>query len=640
MKAFSTNRLVEAEAICRLMIEASAQDFDALHTLGVVKLRQGDFVQALDWVQRAVAVRPGDAQAQQNLGALLARQGRLEEAASCFSRAIALDPRNADAIANLGLIFQNRGQLDAAAVNYRKAIELNPHHAEAHSRLGGVLKEQKHLPEAIAATRRALALRPNYPEAIAGLYHQLQHGCQWPELPALGATLDRSTQGALARQQKSGEPPFLSVSRSADPARNLLVARGIASDLARRIATLNLRFSAERRRGPRAKLTIGYLSGDYRNHPIGHLVRGLFAGHDRAQVRVFAYSYGADDASDYRRRAVEDSDRFVELRGIGAAEAARRIYEDAVDILVDLTGHTGGNRMDILALKPAPLQINYLGFPGTSGAPFIDYIVADKTVLPPEHLAFYSEQPIWLPHSYQLNDGAQPISARAFKRAEFRLPERGFVFSCFCNTYKIEPASFDIWMRLLKAVPGSVLWLLKSNDLAEQNLRREAERRGIGAERLIFDGKLDKPEHLARLGLADLGLDTFTYNGHTTTSDALWAGLPVVAMKGQHFASRVSAGLLQAIGLPELIAEDTPGYEALALALAQDPQRLTALRQRLARHRQSWPLFDTARALRALESGYRQAWEIFAAGEAPRAIEIADALPSGDAALGDRPGLR
>ena len=637
MAHFHAGRLGDASAICERRIAELTDDFGAHHLLGVIRLRQGNFARACELIQRAVNLRPGDAQAQQNLGSLLALQGRLDEAATCYSRAIALEPRQADAHANLGLLLQNRNQLEAAIACFRRAIEINPDHAEAHNRLGMALRDQKQIAAAIAETRRALEIRPTYTEALSNLLLLQRHACDWADLAPLEARLDQLTRAAIAQGRKTGEQVFHSVVRSPDPARNLVLAKASAAELLRHLSSLRLRFPHDRRRGPRPKLTLGYLSGDFRAHPVAHLVRGLFRAHDRNRFRVFTYSYGPDDGSSYRADIAAGSDQFIELRNMNAADCARRIYQDNVDILIDLAGFTGGNRMEIAALRPAPVQVAYLGFPGSTGAPFFDYVVVDRTVMPAGEERYYSEQPIIMPHSYQVNDASQPISAMPFSRSQFGLPAKGFVFCCFNNTYKIEPVMFDLWMRLLRQVPGSVLWLLKSNDVAEANLKREAQNRDIAAERLVFTGKLPKDEHLARIALADLAIDTRIYNGHTTTSDALWAGLPVVALRGTHFASRVAASLLEAVGLPELITSSLAEYEALAIRLAGDREALSALRAKLQRQRQIWPLFDTARFVRNLEAAFTEAWVVYEAGDAPRSIEPRDPAP---AAPELSPGLR
>jgi protein O-GlcNAc transferase len=619
--------LEAAGAILEPLLAAQPEDFDTLHAGAVLRLRLGRFGEALELMQKAVTKNPGDAQAQQNLGAMLARQGRLEEAAAYFTRAIAIDPRNVSAQTNLGLIYQSRGQIEAAAGCYRKAIAADPNAAEGHSRLAAALKDAGDLPGAIASARRALELRPNYTEALGNLIHYLQHVCEWRELPALEAKLDGLTAPALARGVKCGESPLLSVVRSADPVRNLRVARAASKDLLASMASLNMHFPHDRRRGPRKKLTIGYLSGDFRNHPVAHLVRGLFQRHDRNRFRVIGYSYGPDDGSAYRSHIASSCDLFVDLRSTGTAPGARRIYEDGVDILIELTGYVAGHRLDIPALRPAPLQVSWLGFPGSTGASFFDYAIADPIVLPQGEAQTFAERPIWMPHSYQINDSGQPISAKTFRRAEFRLPENAFVFCCFNNTYKIEPLMFDLWMRLLKAVPGSVLWSLRSNPQAEENLRREAVARGVAADRLLFDGKLPKDQHLARLALADLALDTRIYNGHTTSSDALWAGVPLVGYSGSHFASRVSASLLTNLGLPELIATSLERYEALVLELVRDPARLRSIRRILAERRMRWPLFDTGRFVRNLEAALVGIWNIYESNKPPRPIVVADRDP-------------
>jgi predicted O-linked N-acetylglucosamine transferase (SPINDLY family) len=619
--------LEAAGAILDPLLAAQAEDFDTLHAGAVLRLKLGRFAEALELMQKAVTKNPGDAQAQQNLGGMLARQGRLEEAADYFKRAIAIDPRNVSALTNLGLIYQSRGQIEAALGCYRKAIAADPGVAEGHSRLATALKDVGDLPGAIASARRALEQRPNYPEALGNLIHYLQHVCDWRDLPALEDKLDRVTAPALQRGLKTGETPLLSIARSADAMRNLRVAQAASKDLLASMSSLNMHFPHDRRRGPRKKLTVGYLSGDFRNHPVAHLVRGLFQRHDRDCFQVIGYSYGPDDGSAYRQHIASSCDLFVDLRSIGTAAGARRIYEDGVDILVEITGYVAGHRLDIPALRPAPLQVSWLGFPGSTGAAFFDYAIVDPIVLPPSEVATFSERPIWMPHAYQINDSEQPISARTFRRADFHLPENAFVFCCFNNTYKIEPQMFDLWMRLLKAVPGSVLWLLRSNPQAEENLRREAAARGVAAERLLFDGKLPKDQHLARLALADLALDTLIYNGHTTSSDALWAGVPLVGYSGMHFASRVSASLLTNLGLTELIATSLERYEALVLELARDPARLRGIRRLLAERRMCWPLFDTARFVRNLEAAMIGIWNLHQSNKPPAAIVVADKDP-------------
>ncbi|TAN54930.1 MAG: hypothetical protein EPN20_20950, partial [Magnetospirillum sp.] len=344
--------------------------------------------------------------------------------------------------------------------------------------------------------------------------------------------------------------------------------------------------------------------------------------HDRDRFRITAYSCGEDDGSAMRRRLEGAFDRFVDLCPVDDAEAVRRIHGDEVDILVDLTGYTTGTRTAILAARPAPVQVNYLGFPGTMGADFIDYIIVDSIVAPPDQQPNFAERLVRLPHSYQANDTRRPIAAQRPSRSECGLPERGFVFCCFNNTFKITPILFDVWMRLLAMVPGSVLWLFQANDKVGDRLKAEAARRGVDPARLIFAARRDLPDHLARHDCADLFLDTLPYNAHTTASDALWAGLPVLTCRGGTFAGRVAASLLSAVGLPELITESREEYESLALALARDPARLAALRQKLRQNRHAAPLFDSAGFTRDLEAAYSRMWDTWCAGRCPEAFAV------------------
>jgi len=436
------------------------------------------------------------------------------------------------------------------------------------------------------------------------------------------AKLDGLTRKALDTGIKPLESPFLSVTRNADLSINFAVAKSWSRDIARAMSNSKSHFSFDGRRTDKTKIVIGYLSDEFRNHATAHLMLSLFGLHNRDEFDIFCYSFGKDDGSSYRRRIQHDCNKFVDISSLGYDAAARCIHGDQVDILVDLKGYMKGNRLAICALLPAPIQIRYLVFPGTTGADFIDYIITDKIVTPEEHAPYYSEKFVYMPHCYQVNDHTQPISNKEWKKEDFGIPKSCFVFCSFNQPYKIDPLMFDIWMGILQKVPDSVLWLLSGNKIAETNLRREAEARGIKSERLIFAEKLPKDEHLARLRFADLTLDTRIVNGHTTTSDALWAGVPVITLQGSHFASRVSSSVLSAIGLTQLITHSLEEYEVLAVQLAHNPADLQELRQRLENNRLTAPLFDTPRFVRNLENAYKEMWKIFLAGEAPRKIEV------------------
>lgn len=344
---------------------------------------------------------------------------------------------------------------------------------------------------------------------------------------------------------------------------------------------------------------------------------GLFEQHDRSRFEIFGISFGDDDRSQIRKRLVAGFDHFHDVRSKSDEEVAKLLCDLQIDIAIDRNGHTRHARSGIFARRPAPIQVSYLGFPATTGANFIDYIIADPVVLPPEHQKFFSEKVAYLPDCYQVNDSKRKIAERTPLRRDMSLPEDGFVFCCFNNNWKIIPAVFDVWMRLLHQVEGSVLWLLKDNEGAEHNLSREARQRGIDPSRLVFAGRLAPAEHLARHRLADLFLDTLPYNAHTTASDALWTGLPVVTCLGEAFAGRVAASLLHAAGFPELITSSLQDYEALALRLAREPDYLTDIKARLMAHRGTCSLFDTSRFARHLEAAYTTMWETWQRGEAP-----------------------
>ena len=369
------------------------------------------------------------------------------------------------------------------------------------------------------------------------------------------------------------------------------------------------------------KLRIAYLSADFRSHPVASLMAELFEQHDRSRFEIIGVSFGVDDGSEMRKRLVAAFDEFHDVRRKSDKEVAKFLNDTHVDIAVIWTA-IRGSRPGIFAHRPAPIQVSYLGFPATMGADFIDYIIADAMVLPVEQQPYYTEKVVYLPDCYQVNDTKRKIAERTPTRQEMGLPEHAFVFCCFNNNWKITPAIFDVWMRLLHQVEGSVLWLLGDNEGAERNLRNEAQRRGIDPSRLVFAGRLPPAEHLARHRLADLFLDTLPYNAHTTASDALWVGLPVLTCKGEAFAGRVAASLLHAVGIPELITSNLEDYQTLALKLARDPALLAEIKAKLVRNRDTCPLFNTERFARHIEAAYTTMWETWQRGEVPKSFSV------------------
>ncbi|HEY0833504.1 MAG TPA: glycosyltransferase, partial [Azospirillum sp.] len=442
---------------------------------------------------------------------------------------------------------------------------------------------------------------------------QRRHLCRWDGLDALSARLARAVDEGATRQAH----PWIFLGEGAGPAAELACARRYTAWRTRGVVPL----PPVPVGGARERLRIGYLSADFHEHATAALIAELIERHDRARVEVVGYSYGPDDGGALRARLARGFDRFVDLGAEPHEAAARRIRADGVDILVDLKGHTQNARPEIAAFRPAPVQAHWLGYPGSMGADFIDYVIADAVTAPDALQPHFAERIVRLPGCYQPNDRTRAV-AETPSRAACGLPESGFVFCCFNSPYKIGPAVFAVWMRLLATVPGGVLWLLESHPEAAGNLRREAVRHGVDPARLVFAPRLPPAHYLARCRLADLFLDTLPVGAHTTASDALWAGLPVLTVLGDAFAGRVGASLLHAVGLPELAVESLAAYEAAALRLARDPAALAALRERLAAGRDSAPLWDTDRLARALERAYAAMWAIHAAGEPPRAIDV------------------
>jgi len=617
-------RLSEAMSCFQKALQLKPDLAQAYSNTGNVFRYQGKLSEAVSCFQKAVQLRPDYAGAYYNMGSTFQDQGKSDEAIACYQKALEIKPDYAEAYNNMGTVLQDKGELDEAISCFEKALRLEPDHAEAYNNMGSTFQQQGRSDEAIAWYQKALDTKPDYAGAINNLAHQLRQTCSWQELGDVTAKLDGLTRKALDEATKAPQDPFVSLTTQADLSRNFAIAKSWSSDIARSMSNLKIDCSFGNRRLRRTRIAIGYLSNDFRNHATAHLMLSLFRLHNREEFEIFCYSYGKDDGSDYRKRIERDCDKFIDLQNIGHADAARYIYEDQVDILVDLKGYTTGYRLAICALRPAPVQVSYLGFPGTTGADFFDYIITDRIVTPEDHAPYYSENFVYLPHCYQVNDHTQAISNRDWARKDFGLPEESFVFSSFNRPYKVDPVMFDTWMKILRQVSQGVLWLLRENETAEDNLRHEAEARGVKPERLIFSETLPKDEHLARLRLADLALDTRIVNGHTTTSDALWAGVPIITLQGSHFASRVSASILTAIGLPELITHTLAEYEALAVHLACNPHKLQAIQERLAKNRSTEPLFDTPRFGKNLEKAYKEMWKIYLAGEKPKHIEVVE----------------
>ena len=616
--------LNEAVACYRQALKRDPAHAKAHNNLGNALKDQGNLDEAVACCLRALELKPDLAEAHNNLGAAVREQGRPDDAIACYRRALELKPDLAEAHINLGDAFREQGKLDAAVACFRRALELKPDFAVVHNSLGDAFTEQGKLDAAVACYRRALELKPSYVSALGSLVHGLQHVCCWDDLRVLSErvieAIDQDSDAGLA----SPVAPFgflaLPLMTTAEQQRKS--ARQWVNQRLKVKGEFGYDRAHNRTTAPKTKMIIGYLSADFHSHAVAYLIAELIEKHDRSRFAIHGYSYGRDDGSAMRGRLVRAFDRFVDVRNLSHLQAAQRIAGDEVQILVDLTGYTRNARTRILALRPAPIQVNYLGYPGTMGASFIDYILVDDYIVPSDQQPSFTEKLVHLPGCYQVNDSQREIASCTQSRAECGLPEAGFVFCSFNNNFKITPEMFGVWMKLLKEVPGSVLWLLEGNRFAPANLCREAKRRGVAAERLVFAPHRPLAEHLARHRLADLFLDTFPYNAHTTASDALWAGCPVLTMAGETFASRVAASLLTALDLPELITRSLADYQDAALRLAQNAGLLVALRERLEASRKESQLFNADWFARNLEKAYSTMWEIYASGEAPRAFTV------------------
>ncbi|HEY2009497.1 MAG TPA: tetratricopeptide repeat protein [Rhizomicrobium sp.] len=671
----------DAQALIQRALSLRPGDPQGLASLGKVQMALGDFTGALKSYDRALASHPGNpdllyargnalreagdlaaaeqsylaatrahpgfADAFSNRGAVLGRLGRVEEALACFDRATRIAPGLANAWNNRASLLCEQGRLGEAVESASRAIALKPGFAEAFANRGGAHWQQKKIPAALVDFNQALAINPNLLGALSNRARLL-----WSETrdyePArrdlehlLRLDPDFSlTEGdlfyvrasiadwkhfdddalSLIRGVRAGRPvvqPFIFQAFSTSPADLLSCA---ATHAAREYPPQPPLAPAVIRE--RAKIRLGYVCGEFRGHATSYLSVGLFEQHDRDTFEVIGFDNGAGDDSPTRKRLESGLDRIVPITDMGDRQAAERIRAEEVDILINLNGYYGAHRMGVFAHRPAPIQVNWLGFPGTLGAPYIDYIIADPIVLPDDERQFFTEQVVWLPESYQVNDDRRRIAPRTRSRAEAGLPGDVFVFCNFNQPYKLSPAQLQAWLAILARVPHSVLWLWADNPTFELNVKLFAVRHGIAMERIVIAGPMPVEDHLARLKLADLFLDSLPYNAHTTASDALWAGLPLLTQTGTTFAGRVATSLLVAAGLPELVTATPQEYKNRAIELAHNPQELHALRDRLAAARNDCCLFDTERFCRHIESAYRDMWKHKRAGLAPQPFAV------------------
>ena len=675
-------RLPEAKAIYQQILQQQSHHFDALHLQGVIAYQQGQYTSAITLIQQALTHNPNSAAAHSNLGLALQEVQELdqaivhynqalrlnpnfadayfnrgnalksaqqfEQALASYTQAIKLNPQHAGAYNNQGITLQELTRFQEALSSYDRALALNPHNADAHNNRGNVLKDLRRAQESVASYQQAIALNPqhhsahfnlaevyrltkNYDlaqehyqqaETIAGekdflLGYRLNsdsHLCDWRIFAQCFTTLPASIQ-----QGKKICSPFYLLPLFDDPA---LQRQAAEIWVAHHIKVLRENITPLATHPPHGKIRLGYFSADFRQHPVAYLAAELFELHDRNQFEVIGFYWGNPCTDTTRARLEAGFDQFIDLEKLSDEQAVALARRMQLDIAIDLGGHTQDCRTELFAHRIAPIQVNYLGYPGTMGADFMDYLLADSQLIDAETRAEYHEKIAYLP-SYQPNDSQRMMNTEAVSRSQYGLPESGIVFCCFNQSYKIMPEVFASWMRILQAVPKSVLWLSPAHHLAMRNLRQSATQQGVDGERIVFAIRTETTaEHLARHRLADLFLDTLPYNAHTTASDALWAGLPLITLRGKSFTSRVASSLLTAIGLPELITHTRADYEALAIRLAQNPAELSALKSKLIAHRQQYPLFNSTQYTRHLEQAYRTMYQRQQQGLPPADVAV------------------
>jgi protein O-GlcNAc transferase len=674
-------RIADALKVCKRLMRETPDSFECIYLLAMLYAEQRDLTAAIEMFRRAAGIRPDFPDAQYNLAVALSTAGRHEEAAKSYEQImkinprhldarnnyaasllaggraldalhqydqlIALNPASADAYNNRGMALQqlrrfdealsdydkaialrldfpqtyvNRGNVlvslrrpDDALASYRKAVALKPDFADAYNNIGNIYCDRGSYEEALEAYNQALAQQVNDSEARSMRLYARMHLCDWIDF--------KSECSSLISSIKREAPvyPFTILAFSSSLDEQLRCARLFSKKypLSARPLWRGETYSHDR-------IRVAYVSTDFRQHAVASILAGMFEEHDKSKFEVTAISIGPDDGSEMRQRLQRAFEHFVDARELTDDEIAARIREAEIDVLIDLNGYTAGARFGIFAHRAAPLQVGYLG--GTRGADYIDYLIVDRTIVAPAQRPYYAEKIIYLPDSQQPADNTRMVSNKAHSRAELGLPERGFVFCCFNNSYKIVPHSFDLWMRILKRVEGSVLWLREDKAAASTNLRKEAEARGVAGGRLVFAQRMPSiEEHLGRHRSADLFLDTLPFNAHVTAGDALWAGLPVLTQIGEAFPGRVGASLLRAIGLPEMITETEEEYERIAIDLASDPAKLEAIKAKLAQNRLTTPLFNTALFTRHMERAYLAIYWRWQEGLAPDDVSVARA---------------
>ena len=590
----------EAEQLFRLYLGGHPHDPIALYSLGVIQLKRADTAEALRTLEFGTQVASHFPQLWGAYASALHAVGQRDAALAAYNRALELKPDYVEALINSGTILRESHQHIEALERFNKVLTINPNYETALGNCAILLTEFKRSEQAIGMFQRLLSINPNYDYGLGLLCYERMHICDWTDFDPL---VRQITEGVRDSRRACKSLGFMAINDSAADHQTC------ARTFARHKFPPAARTLWNGERYGHARIRIAYVSPDLREHPVGHLMAGIFEHHDKNRFETIGISLGVDDQSRLRSRMQKAFDHFIDARTMSTPQIAQLMRNMEIDVAIDLAGYTSDSRTDVFAFRPAPVQVNYLGYPGTLGLEYIDYIIADRHVIPPEHQSFYDEKVVYLPDSYLPTDASIDIPEQTPSREECGLPETGVVFCSFNHDYKISPHVFAVWMRLLNQVPGSVLWLMSRNEVSQRNLCAHAQAHGVDPTRLVFAKRVPRVEdHLARYRQADMFLDTHPYNAHTTAADALMAGLPVVTYSGQSFPSRVAGSLLRTVGLPELVTDSLQSYEALALKLATQPALLRDVKARLSLNRATTALFDTPAFCRNLEAIYTAMW--------------------------------
>ncbi|KAK6232888.1 hypothetical protein SCA6_002961 [Theobroma cacao] len=608
----------------------------ALTNLGNIYMEWNMVAAAASYYKATLVVTTGLSAPFNNLAVIYKQQGNYAEAISCYNEVLRIDPLAADGLVNRGNTYKEIGRVSEAIQDYIRAINIRPNMAEAHANLASAYKDSGHAEAAVKSYKQALLLRPDFPEATCNLLHTLQCVCSWEDRDKLFAEVESIIRRQINMSVLPSVQPFHAIAYPIDPMLALDISRKYAAHcslIASRFALPPFNHPAPipiKSNGGNERLKVGYVSSDFGNHPLSHLMGSVFGMHNRENVEVFCYALSQNDGTEWRQRVQSEAEHFIDVSAMSSDVIAKLINKDGIQILINLNGYTKGARNEIFAMQPAPIQVSYMGFPGTTGANYIDYLVTDEFVSPLRYSHIYSEKLVHLPHCYFVNDYKQKNRdvlepACPHKRSDYGLPEDKFIFACFNQLYKMDPEIFNTWCNILKRVPNSALWLLRFPAAGEMRLRAYAVAQGLQPEQIIFTDVAMKHEHIRRSALADLFLDTPLCNAHTTGTDILWAGLPMVTLPLEKMATRVAGSLCLATGFgEEMIVSSMKEYEERAVSLALNRPKLQALTNKLKAARLTCPLFDTARWVRNLERSYFKMWNLYCSEQQPQHFKVTE----------------